>query len=95
MQKYARTYPWAANHLKLHEAITDLENARKLDSSIVIDEESIKDRYLVRKGALAEGTFDIPTDEDKPKAPTKPRTSNNKPKAPIKAAVPDSNTVDA
>lgn len=49
---YSRSYRWAANPIKLGEAITDLEQAKKLDPSVVIDEETIKARYIVRKGIV-------------------------------------------
>lgn len=49
---YKRSYPWAANPQKLGEAINDLEQQKKLDSSTVINEETVKARYVVRKGAF-------------------------------------------
>lgn len=84
---YKRSYPWAANHLKLAEAIKDLESAKALNPAIVIDEDSIKERYVIRKGALVrqpneakapEGAVEAGTEagEDKPeKAPKAAKAS--------------------
>jgi hypothetical protein len=49
-------YPWAANQLKLNQAEEYLKNAKKLNSTIVIDEQSIKDAYVKRGGLLVQPT---------------------------------------
>lgn len=51
-KSYQTSYVWAANPLKLHEAITDLERAKRDDPRIEISETTIKEQYLVRKGRL-------------------------------------------
>lgn len=47
-------YLWAVNQLKLNQAEEGLKNAKKLNASIVIDEQSIKDAYVKRGGLLVE-----------------------------------------
>jgi len=95
---YARSYPWAVNPVKLIEAITDLENAKKLDPSVVINEDTIKARYIVRKG-LVKGAVTQPVPADggvggintgasTPEAPAKPRVRTSSNVKPKKAAAP-------
>ncbi len=47
-------YPWAGNLIKLQQAEESLKHAKKLNASVVIDEQSIKDAYVKRGGLLIE-----------------------------------------
>lgn len=56
---YKKDYVWALNKIKLNEAITDLEVMRESDKTIEITEESIKMRYIVRKGSVLKSEADL------------------------------------
>jgi hypothetical protein len=56
---YKKSYPWAINQIKLDEAIRDLENAHADDKTVIIDEASIKYRYILRKGAIKKSEADL------------------------------------
>lgn len=46
-------YPWAYNQIKLNQAYSALVQKKNLDSHVVINEESVKEEYIARKGLLA------------------------------------------
>jgi len=47
-------FAWAYNKIKLKQAYTALVEAKKLDPGILIDEESLKEAYILRAGLLAD-----------------------------------------
>jgi len=47
-------YDWAVNKLKLFQAVSTLEAKKKLDSRVVVSEQTIKEEYVIRGGLLAQ-----------------------------------------
>lgn len=45
-------YEWAANKIKLAQAVSALKEAQAFDSNIKLDEETIKAEYVKRAGLL-------------------------------------------
>lgn len=47
-------YNWAANRLKLGQAIEALEKRKLIDKSVEINEETVKEEYVKRAGKVIE-----------------------------------------
>lgn len=67
----AHNYDWAPNKVKLQQSVTALENRAKLDPSIKINEETVREEYISRAGRIFEKTS----------AQTEARTARGKTKA--------------
>lgn len=47
-------FNWAYNKIKLKQSYAAVVEAKKLDPSVVIDEQAIRDMYISKAGLLAE-----------------------------------------
>lgn len=56
-------YPWAVNEAKAHRACADMKEKAKIDSSIVVDDTSIKARYIALGGLIREVDEDAEVEE--------------------------------
>lgn len=63
-------YPWAYNQIKLKQAYADVVAQSKSDSTVKVDEETIKANYIARKGLLSE-------DQKRIIATKRPRSTSN------------------
>ena len=61
-------YIWAVNKVKLSRAFSQLSDEKKLNASVVIDEESIKARYIKLAGLVRESGSSAPEPKSKPKS---------------------------